>query len=934
MTDGSREHSNPSSADVASGAGIPGETTAWMATPIEAAEFARLTGFAMFPAYVSWDGSKWLKRPRPGCMWKAESTSDPAEVRALWERHAPAGDPEMRSMIAVHCGKSRIFVVDVDYPDRLPAELAAALDEASKRTHVRLSITKATRHVYFAQPDGLPVIDSAFSGGEMKGDGWVAVSTTVENPVPPTRAPDAILEWTVRAPAEVTDAAGRHVRFRLSVEKLESWVRVSQRDVSVGDPDAFMRRPIERFWSHVRAGEHRRQAARRVSASMFIEAMAGCYLLEDAIGALLDAYKSSRESTPGKGWTRERLIDYMTMWTTLVNHFESGVPIRVGSGLLDLGEAIEEKMAETKGWTLSAVSWDPDVDPDDAELERLFASWREAVSPDGERDEAAAMQRAREMMTATSDDDDPAPELTVSAPGPVLTREPRAEVGTGPVSPEPERLPGGPEEADVVSSLVSESEQPATESGEEPMTAMDALREWASVEASTDPQGAALAGRFARFVGALPDEESRAEWVLKFIRSGSENRLSLVREIERQAAAREARQLMREIELAGGSASIDAESLELVWQELVPPDSLLRTDGVGLLQTGGISHVLFGDAGSGKTMLALKKAIEQTRLGRDVVWLDYEMGRKRLTNWLLRLGMDKYGASRLHVLDFVGQDGSLGDAFKAVERLQERLKGEGRSISWLVMDSLSRATSRLDQETFGGENDSSSFIQIVDSFVGRLSAEGVSTLMIDHVGHGDKTRQRGTSAKLQQTDVAYSFEVAVPWSRDAEGAVKLTCRKMRDGYFAVEEIVAVAVVQPQKTAGVDPEKRHVKITLLPPDEPAAAAWLAEGEERKDTDRAEKKAARQAAQVDELTTSVLRALSRSDDPLSQNALHKIVREEVPHRKSKLIEVLEELELKDVIWSRRKGAGYEYELAREGEIRPADSVDNSEIEGEDG
>lgn len=325
--------------------GVPAKTTAWMATPIEAAEFARVTGFALLPTYMErMEGGGFSKRPRPGCMWKEESTSDPAEVKLLWEKYGHY-DPEQRSMIAIHCGKSKIFVFDEDDPEALTGDFRRLMDECETMTLVRRSVSRGNRHAYFRQPelsDDLSVLDSCFEGGEVKGDGYVAVSSAPPIAgVLPMPAPKWVLDLCTIGKTVIRTTGG--FRARVRTEDLDAWVTLHDVDPVVSDPSSFLYRPIERFWKGIERG-HRRQVCRDTAMSMFIEAMAGCYRLSDAVESLLEAYRSSREGT-SKPWSRSRQEDFAMMWTGLMNAYDEGRPVSSGSGPVDLVQAVEDKRA-------------------------------------------------------------------------------------------------------------------------------------------------------------------------------------------------------------------------------------------------------------------------------------------------------------------------------------------------------------------------------------------------------------------------------------------------------------------------------------------------------------------------------------------------------------------------------------------------------------
>jgi len=206
------------------------------------------------------------------------------------------------------------------------------------------------------------------------------------------------------------------------------------------------------------------------------------------------------------------------------------------------------------------------------------------------------------------------------------------------------------------------------------------------------------------------------------------------------------------------------------------PDALIRTDGVGLMRSKGVIHHIFGDQESGKTTVALVTAIERLRKGETVVWLDWEMGEARLIDRMRSLGFKEADAPFFY-FNMAG-----------MSPLSAVAQALACKPNWVFVDSVAYAL-----ETMGGdttENATRDFLALLGMLAPLIEVKA-SIVLIDHVGHGDKSRARGTSAKGQQVDVSFGMSVVKRWSRTTDGSAHITVRKDRDGYFETGTLAAV-----------------------------------------------------------------------------------------------------------------------------------------------
>jgi AAA domain len=254
------------------------------------------------------------------------------------------------------------------------------------------------------------------------------------------------------------------------------------------------------------------------------------------------------------------------------------------------------------------------------------------------------------------------------------------------------------------------------------------------------------------------------------------------------------------------------------WTKVPPPDGLLRTDGVGLLyNTKKTTHALIGGKGSGKSTLGAVAACEWMRNGSTVIWIDFEVGIDNVYNQFLTVrGDPDLLEERLVVIAMGAEAGGLDGVTRAIE-------ADGIVPGLICLDSVARAIARSGLS----ENDAEAFITLVDSFADRMRDRGSSVLVIDHFGHEDKTRGRGTSTKGDQIDVELTVEVLRGWSRLSAGSTRLTCRKDRRGYMVPDSAVAVVEYTPDLSVA-DLERRPLDVVIHPPSSMPAALAVSAG----------------------------------------------------------------------------------------------------------
>ncbi len=220
------------------------------------------------------------------------------------------------------------------------------------------------------------------------------------------------------------------------------------------------------------------------------------------------------------------------------------------------------------------------------------------------------------------------------------------------------------------------------------------------------------------------------------------------------------------------------EPLSLVTDDerVEPPEILSRTDGLGLIYPGRL-NVLFGQAESGKTWLALLACIQEIRKGHNVVFYDFEDYRDSARERMKAIGatddeLDKFYYARVE-----------GPLMEDVWKHEVRLQIEELAPTLVVIDSLDELLA-----IHGRSPDKSQDVREVrQQTVDRIKGLGPAVIVIDHVGHRDKGRQTGSQAKVSQLDgasILVDMQDNNKFGRgSAPGKAALRIRKDRPGHL-------------------------------------------------------------------------------------------------------------------------------------------------------
>ena len=187
-------------------------------------------------------------------------------------------------------------------------------------------------------------------------------------------------------------------------------------------------------------------------------------------------------------------------------------------------------------------------------------------------------------------------------------------------------------------------------------------------------------------------------------------------------------------------------------------------------------------AKSGKSLgMGVVTALDIIEAGGTVVILDRENG------------ADEY-ARRLE---------AVLDARQVTDELREHIRVQLRYYAWPAMSLAWRDDPGYPDEFAGAdlvifdssrshtaplgltEDASDDWSAFTTALVDPLMRAGIATIVLDNMGHEAKSRPRGTSAKEDLCDIAYTMKVVAPFSSTLAGGLELRCSRSRIGEITV-----------------------------------------------------------------------------------------------------------------------------------------------------
>lgn len=189
----------------------------------------------------------------------------------------------------------------------------------------------------------------------------------------------------------------------------------------------------------------------------------------------------------------------------------------------------------------------------------------------------------------------------------------------------------------------------------------------------------------------------------------------------------------------------------------------------------GKRYLIPAPAGTGKSLLGLVVALGVVEAGGTAAVLDVENGAdeyaRRLEDALASRG---------------GESGEMADS--CVERLRyfewPALRVTWGAAEWAAAldgaDLVIFDSSRLVLSAAGlAEDSNDDYSTFVSALLIPLARAGVTTLVLDNMGHEERERARGASAKADLNEVVYVVKVGAEFDRDRAGHLRLVRRRTR-----------------------------------------------------------------------------------------------------------------------------------------------------------
>ena len=194
---------------------------------------------------------------------------------------------------------------------------------------------------------------------------------------------------------------------------------------------------------------------------------------------------------------------------------------------------------------------------------------------------------------------------------------------------------------------------------------------------------------------------------------------------------------------------------EIMERGTKPPQMLV--DGL-LVQ--GVHHIVFGTKENGKTWLVMAAAAMVMLGGGGVFWIDQEMGRELIAERFTALGVPPDV-----VLDhMVYSEFALFDTSPAHRALWAGLLEHHRP-ALVVVDAHTEVLAAANLN----ENSGTDIAKWQMAYMSPALALGSATLMIDHTGHENADRSRGSGHKGAQSKVELAVKLRAEFDRETIG---------------------------------------------------------------------------------------------------------------------------------------------------------------------
>ncbi len=173
-------------------------------------------------------------------------------------------------------------------------------------------------------------------------------------------------------------------------------------------------------------------------------------------------------------------------------------------------------------------------------------------------------------------------------------------------------------------------------------------------------------------------------------------------------------------------------------------------------------------AKAGKSTVILALAVQAAQAGHTVIYVDAEMGRgdvlERVEDWM---NLKPDDLANLHYTDLPPKLDVVQGAMALYHTCEKY------DPALVIIDGLNGVVN-------GAENDDTTWRDMFELAIAPLKQRGCAIITADNTGHGDKTRPRGSSVKLDKADAIVAME-------RTDTGVKFTCNHRRTSSYPKEQ---------------------------------------------------------------------------------------------------------------------------------------------------
>jgi hypothetical protein len=290
---------------------------------------------------------------------------------------------------------------------------------------------------------------------------------------------------------------------------------------------------------------------------------------------------------------------------------------------------------------------------------------------------------------------------------------------------------------------------------------------------------------------------------------------------EESLVARE--RFLSEGKWAAGYTNIEVAIASAADPDPVPEVGTL-SDGRSLFYAAEVNY-LYGTHSAAKTWIMLLISKQVMESGQNVLYLDFEDSGKKAVKKLLKLGIDP-ALLRRHFHHVRPPSGG------ASEQLWLRAFVESRSINLCVIDTVGIALG-IEGSDSNHDSDVAAWLAKFPNFLAEL---GVCVVLVDHLAKTalDDRNPTGSGRKLQSVSgAAYLTKVVTgaPFGKGKAGKAVLTCKKDRQGFYSIDEKVAVFTLDgttdsERPTATLTPARSDEETAVTKKELQDATVWAA------------------------------------------------------------------------------------------------------------